>query len=447
MVDKFRTLLTLVFFLLCFACSDSSTPDDIVPNDDMEANDPDEEEEPVAVNNAPEDFNLISVEDNAQQVELNPILMWEAAVDSDGDAVLYDLYIQESGKEERLVAENVGATSFSDELSLTEDTLYFWWVVAKDGNEGSTRTTNFSFETKSILKIELIVDSAEFSERSSFEAVSFKNKLWVFSGLSSSSQQDEAIWNSNDGITWTKVVEEAPFGSGFGAKIREFKGELWLVSSQTIVSNGTLEMIWKSPDGINWTAVSNLGNEPFENRFYHTLTVFEDKLWVIGGRGWGSDTYDDVWYSEDGEIWTETSKAAPFGEIYRHQSLVFQNKLWVIGGVIEDGNKTNKIWNTVDGENWNLVEQTSNIPAVQGHSTELFEDRIFLIGGDISSGEISIYYSSDGMEWKRLKNTSLLPARTLHASAVLNNQLFIIGGTGPNFTKYNDVWMLNKLSE
>jgi hypothetical protein len=112
-----------------------------------------------------------------------------------------------------------------------------------------------------------------------------------------------AIWRSEDGIVWTKVLED-PIGSIFEAVERV--GDRYLA-----VGGGGGEdvvRIWSSTDGITWVDVST---DPFlfgtarpdsASREYARAVAAVDSGFVIAGqqldRGEGA-----IWFSEDGTSW------------------------------------------------------------------------------------------------------------------------------------------------
>ncbi|MGQ9842474.1 MAG: Kelch repeat-containing protein [Spirochaetota bacterium] len=48
------------------------------------------------------------------------------------------------------------------------------------------------------------------------------------------------------------------------------------------------------PDGSQWKCATN--KAPFAKRFFHTSVVFNDMMWVIGGRTSEKVALNDVWY-------------------------------------------------------------------------------------------------------------------------------------------------------
>lgn len=57
-----------------------------------------------------------------------------------------------------------------------------------------------------------------------------------------------------------------------------------------------------------------------------------------------SKYYNDVWYSTDGENWTQASPpTAGWGVRFGHRAVVYDKKLWVIGGT-GDNLETNDVW-------------------------------------------------------------------------------------------------------
>ena len=72
--------------------------------------------------------------------------------------------------------------------------------------------------------------------------------------------------------------------------------------------------------------------------------MYDDKLWVVGGHDANYDYQNDVWYSSDGETWTQATAAAPFSARREHTSVVFDDKVWVIGGDDENKGRKNDVW-------------------------------------------------------------------------------------------------------
>ena len=64
----------------------------------------------------------------------------------------------------------------------------------------------------------------------------------------------------------------------------------------------------------------------------HEVAVFDNKMWVTGG--FSNNVFNDVWYSEDGINWTESTADVGWETKTDHECLVFDNKMWVLGGLI-----------------------------------------------------------------------------------------------------------------
>jgi hypothetical protein len=71
--------------------------------------------------------------DNAQDIELNPLLGWNGG-DPDGDVVYYDVYFGEDKNSLVLVASDSILTNFQVS-SLNYETTYYWKIVANDGED------------------------------------------------------------------------------------------------------------------------------------------------------------------------------------------------------------------------------------------------------------------------------------------------------------------------
>ncbi len=68
----------------------------------------------------------------------------------------------------------------------------------------------------------------------------------------------------------------------------------------------------------------------WSERYGYTSLEFDGKMWVLGGHD-GSHL-NDVWYSEDGVNWYQTTGSAGWSPRRKHTSFVYDNKMWVMGG-------------------------------------------------------------------------------------------------------------------
>ena len=99
------------------------------------------------INNIPNEFALISIENESKNVGLNPVLTWETSVDPDGDNVTYNVLLDTNVDPQTTIAENLSSTNFNISTALDLNTTYYWKVVAID-NENEERVSNiFSFKT------------------------------------------------------------------------------------------------------------------------------------------------------------------------------------------------------------------------------------------------------------------------------------------------------------
>lgn len=175
---------------------------------------------------------------------------------------------------------------------------------------------------------------------------------------------------------------------------------------------------WKVIASENGTVVAESGTQTFvtetispelisENAGYGArkatgVAVFDNKIWVIGGRNDVDSPLNDIWSSQDGENWVNEGSFS-FGGIFGHKLIAFNNKLWMYGGIF-DGMQSSKIFSSENGINW--IEETGTTPFVQYQSSRfsVLGDKIYRIAGysaevDELSPERYVYSSSEGLSW------------------------------------------------
>ena len=167
--------------------------------------------------------------------------------------------------------------------------------------------------------------NAGWTPRRGHTALVFNGRLWVLGGAASSGRPDQTptqmlsdVWSSADGTNWTRVVDAAPWPGGEHNSV-VFQNKLWVFGG-----GGA----WHSTDGRNWT--QTLARADWLDRGGNNrtgLVVFDGRIWTFGG--WRRN---DVWASADGTHWRQVAAHAPWFARATEHSVVFQERLWLYGG-------------------------------------------------------------------------------------------------------------------
>lgn len=230
----------------------------------------------------------------------------------------------------------------------------------------------------------------------------------------------------------------ADFSPRYGHSSAVFQDKIWVFGGRE-PGNEYKDDVWYSTNGIDWTmAVQTAG---FPKGWGHSTTVFDNKLWYIGAIGGGSfsnNTKSEIWNSSDGINWLAVNLDAPFSARHRHGTVVFDDKMWIIGG--SGLGADNDIWNTDDGANWIEVTSDAAYGKRWGHTVTIFNNKIWVIGGT-SAGKYhsDVWYSSDGINWVEATPAAPFLWKANHTTVVFDNKLWVMGGTSADEAN-NDVW-------
>ena len=197
------------------------------------------------------------------------------------------------------------------------------------------------------------------------------------------------------------------------------------------------------PDPSTWhEIIADTDDSPahWEGRSTHGSLVFQDKMWLIGGRTANEAHIAEVWSSTDGYNWTEVNPSAAFGARREFVSMVHDGKMWVLGGDAADvsGGLTNDVWYSSDGDSWHEATE-----AASWHARDYFggvafasgatgSDEMWVLGhytGDPRGipGVEDHHYSTDGSTWSSV-SVSGLPPSSFFPAVTFNNAIWIVGG-------------------
>jgi hypothetical protein len=281
-------------------------------------------------------------------------------------------------------------------------------------------------------------NTVPFTKRSGHESPVFNSQMWVIGGFGPGGSFND-VWSSSNGTHWENILPHAPFKPrrDFGAAV--LKDRLWLAGGEYAEPNNLHQFndVWASKDGLEWYQVMpNSPNAIFSPRSRHTLTTFNNQLFLIAGGTNGSygQSRNDVWSTKDGAEWKIAIFNAPFAPREDHAALVFNERLWIVGGFSKTtGNSVflNDVWFTKNGVDWHQATENAAFTARRGHSLTTDGDYMYLIGGD---SEDYIYHndiwrSANGIDWEMVttEDSSFGP-RSDHASVYFNQLHWIING-------------------
>lgn len=118
-------------------------------------------------------------------------------------------------------------------------------------------------------------------------------------------------------------------------------------TSISVTNAGTLSTNWTLiTDAPGWSKRAGLAG-----------AVFQDKMWIMGGRH-GNTRYNDVWSSSDGSNWVQETSSAPWSARHAFTCSAFADKLWVMGG--KDSTFLNDVWSSTNGVDWTQVTNSAH---------------------------------------------------------------------------------------
>lgn len=273
------------------------------------------------------------------------------------------------------------------------------------------------------------------------------------------------VWRSFDGMSWDKVKPNTHLSDSFDpasdwearhtAGYAVHRDRMWIVGGDSNLGHYQPD-IWNSADGVRWTRV--LAEAPWAPRILHYTVVHNGKIWVLGGqrftqsvrnhipyfKGETSEVcYNDVWNSEDGIHWTRVTEHAPWaprGQI--GGAAVKDGRIWIIGGGTYYTANHTDVWSSADGVNWMCHTQKAPWAARQYHDVAVFDNRLWLLEGtrpehDGYVNTRDVWYSADGANWTEVPGT---PWQERHAASVFvfKGALWMVAGNNME----SDVWKL-----
>jgi formylglycine-generating enzyme required for sulfatase activity len=270
-------------------------------------------------------------------------------------------------------------------------------------------------------------------------------KAWIAGGYDLNDTMYHDVWSSNDGQSWTQSTAAAEWSGRAGLQMVSYDGKLWILGGNWWNGSSWISMndVWYSADGSTWTQAT--GGSPWQARRYHSCIVYDNKMWLMGGRVNVFAMVNDVWYSTDGANWTQATASAGWSPRCSFGASVFDGKMWVFGGEYESGGDhayLNDIWSSTDGINWTQSTDAASWPARGGHAAVVRDDEIWLFGGTNNVSEFNdVWKSVDGTGWEKVSDAADWSGRTHFSAVTLDGKLLLFAGQQPSGSQFfGDVW-------
>lgn len=227
-----------------------------------------------------------------------------------------------------------------------------------------------------------------------------------------------------------------------------FKDNIWLVGGDNSHTPNwsSSSQVWKSPNGRDWKLITS---GLFEKRHNHSLIVFKNKMWLIGGINNSQEILSDIWNTSDGVHWNRVKPLKPFNDIGQNNSVVFNNRLFVFKA---NGSVNQEVWSSADGLLWKL-ETDNAFPSRTHYKTVVHNSMIYAIGGWLIEGLTNeVWGSEDGINWEiKLPSTVIFDPRLSHTVTSYKGKVWVIGGESWNAagtrTFYGDIWYSSNMEK
>lgn len=226
----------------------------------------------------------------------------------------------------------------------------------------------------------------------------FQGAMWVLGGDPIQGHYQPDAWSSSDGLSWTEQVRELPWGQRVLHHTAVLGHRLFVMGGQTLPQFTTDDEesvfyndVWASDDGVTWTQL--LAEAPWAPRgMIGGSAVLDGQIYLLGGGTYDTpdqptrDYYNDVWTTSDGVSWTQQVWHAPWAPRQYHDVASFDDRVWVLEGYDGTGNRSD-VWYSADGESWYEVPAT---PWPARHASSLFvhDASLWVVAGNNMSPDV-----------------------------------------------------------
>ena len=225
----------------------------------------------------------------------------------------------------------------------------------------------------------------------------FNERMWIVGGDGNQGHYQNDVWSSADGAHWDCVNRDVAWGPRLLHYTFVLRDKIWILGGQTLPQFAPAEErfyddVWHTEDGVDWQRL-----EPREpcwtpRGMIGGSAIFQDRVWIVGGGTYDTPDYpdriyyNDVWSSADGIDWHCHVETAPWAPRDYHEIAVFDDKLWLLEGFDGKGNR-NDVWYSSDGESWT---ELPDVPWAPRHAASVCVHRnaLWVIAGNNMESDV-----------------------------------------------------------
>lgn len=186
-----------------------------------------------------------------------------------------------------------------------------------EGNIEEFKVRPEIYSTKDLKRWATLSSESNLPRRFFYHPFVFQDKIWIIGGEDEHGKYSD-IWNSDDGVAWTRVKDNSELGKRSRSQIVNLNGKLFLLDND----------VWSSTDAINWTKEATEIVKG-ETVFGYAAVIYDNKIWLLGCNRNGQFS-SQVFVSENGKRWEgENAPWTPRGGI---AATVYKNKIYMTGG-------------------------------------------------------------------------------------------------------------------
>jgi hypothetical protein len=220
-----------------------------------------------------------------------------------------------------------GLNSGYQHYVLYHDAVYALGTMS--GNYLDLHLTSRIVRTRDFKTWDVLAAQSELPKRVFYGVVVFQDRIWLMGGYDGKNYHND-VWNSSDGVKWTRVTRHAGWTERDVDMAVVFKDRIWIVGGGVIdghaqSNKNSKREVWSTTDGITWIESPEHVGESWGG----TPLVFDDRLWLIGANRLGTFapaslvTSDMVTWQADTAPWSARGAPAVW---------LFGGKLYMTGG-------------------------------------------------------------------------------------------------------------------